>query len=156
MERRHLSDSDVQCDIETYIFGEIKKKLLCDNLQANVILTLSEENDIRICPDFYSEKDLIIGEIHTHLGRLKSAQLHKIKGDILKMLLWEKCQGETKYTKIIVVCNMDEFKQLQGKSFVAEAIRQFDIKLEYVPLEKQDIVKLEKAMQDQNLLRTAN
>lgn len=156
MERRHLSDSDVQCDIETYIFGEIKKKLLCDDLQANVILTLSEENDIRICPDFYSEKDRIIGEIHTHLGRLKPAQLHKIKGDILKMLLWEKCQGETKYTKIIVVCNMDEFKQLQGKSFVAEAIRQFDIKLEYVPLEKKDIVKLEKAMQDQNLLRTAN
>ena len=156
MERRHLSDSDVQCDIETYIFGEIKKKLLCDDLQANVILTLSEKNDIRICPDFYSEKDLIIGEIHTHLGKLKSAQFHKIKGDILKMLLWEKCQGETKYTKIIVVCNMDEFKQLQGKSFVAEAIRQFDIKLEYVPLEKEQIVELEKAMRDQNLLGMIN
>ena len=69
MERRHLSDSDVQCDIETYIFGEIKKKLLCDNLQANVILTLSEENDIRICPDFYKKKILLlVKSIHILAG----------------------------------------------------------------------------------------
>lgn len=92
MTKRHLSDSDVQCNIEKYIFDEIKKKLLCENLQSNVILTFSEENDIWICPDFYSEKDHIIGEIHTHLGRLKPAQLHKIEGDILKMLLFEKGQ----------------------------------------------------------------
>ena len=59
MTKRHLSDSDVQCNIEKYKFDEIKKNLLCENLQSNVILTLSEENDIRICPDFYSEKDHI-------------------------------------------------------------------------------------------------
>lgn len=32
MTKRHLSDSDVQCNIENYIFDEIKKKLLCENL----------------------------------------------------------------------------------------------------------------------------
>lgn len=64
-----------------------------------MILTLAEENDIRICPDFYSEKDHIIEEIHTHLGRLKPAQLHKIEGDILKMLFFEKGQKGVKYTK---------------------------------------------------------
>lgn len=106
MTKRHLSDSDVQCNIENYIFDEIKKKLLCENLQSNVTLTLAEENDIRICPDFYSEKDHIIGEIHTHLGRLKPAQLHKIEGDILKMLLFEKEQKGVKYIKMIVVCDM--------------------------------------------------
>lgn len=156
MTKRHLSDSDVQCNIEKYIFDKIKKKLLCENLQSNVMLTLSEENDIRICPDFYSEKDHIIGEIHTHLGRLKPAQLHKIEGDILKMLLFEKGQKGVKYTKMIVVCDMQEYMQLQGKSFVAEAIRQFDIRLKYVPLNKEQIVQLQDAMENQNLYCSHN
>lgn len=153
MTKRHLSDSDVQCNIENYIFDEIKKKLLCENLQSNVTLTLAEENDIRICPDFYSEKDHIIGEIHTHLGRLKPAQLHKIEGDILKMLLFEKEQKGVKYIKMIVVCDMQEYEQLRGKSFVEEAIRQFDIKLEYISLNKEQSVQLQNAMENQNLAR---
>ena len=153
MTKRHLSDSDVQCNIEKYIFDEIKKKLLCENLQSNVTLILVEENDIRICPDFYSEKDHIIGEIHTHLGRLKPAQLHKIEGDILKMLLFEKGQKGVKYTKMIVVCDTQEYEQLKGKSFVAEAIRQFDIKLEYISLNKEQSVQLQNAMENQNLAR---
>lgn len=153
MTKRHLSDSDVQCNIENYIFDEIKKKLLCENLQSNVTLTLAEENDIRICPDFYSEKDHIIGEIYTHLGRLKPAQLHKIEGDILKMLLFEKEQKGVKYIKMIVVCDMQEYEQLRGKSFVEEAIRQFDIKLEYISLNKEQSVQLQNAMENQNLAR---
>lgn len=153
MTKRHLSDSDVQCNIENYIFDEIKKKLLCENLQQNVTLTLAEENDIRICPDFYSEKDHIIGEIYTHLGRLKPAQLHKIEGDILKMLLFEKEQKGVKYIKMIVVCDMQEYEQLRGKSFVEEAIRQFDIKLEYISLNKEQSVQLQNAMENQNLAR---
>lgn len=156
MKKRYLSDSNVQCNIEKYIFDEIKKKLLCENLQSNVILTLSEENNIRICPDFYSEKDLIIGEIHTHLGRLKPAQLHKIEGDILKMLLFEKGQKGVKYTKMIVVCDIQEYVQLQGKSFVAEAIRQFDIKLACIPLKAEQIDQLKNAMKNQNLYSSHN
>lgn len=156
MTKRHLSDSDVQCNIEKYIFDEIKEKLLCENLQSNVILPLSEENDIRICPDFYSEKDHIIGEIHTHLDRLKPAQLHKIEGDILKMLLFEKGQKGVKYTKMIVVCDMQEYVQLQGKSFVAEAIRQFGIILEHIPLKVEQIIQLKNAMKNQNLYGSHN
>lgn len=59
MTKRHLSDSHVQCNIEKYIFDKIKKKLLCENLQSDVILTLSEENDIRICPDFIRKKIIL-------------------------------------------------------------------------------------------------
>lgn len=150
--KRYLSDSKVQHKIEKYIFNEIKKRLFCENLQSNVSLTISGENDICICPDFYSQEDRIIGEIHTHLGRLKPSQVHKIEGDILKMLLFEQCQGKGEYTKMIVVCSVDEYKQLHGKSFLAEAIRRFDIKLEYVSLNEEQISKLEKAMNDQNLI----
>ena len=54
---------------------------------------------------------------------------------------------------MIVVCSVDEYKQLHGRSFLAEAIRRFDIKLEYVSLNEEQISKLEKAMKDQNLIR---
>ena len=57
-----------------------------------MILSLSEENDIRICPDFYSKEDLIIGEVYTHLSRLKPEQMYKIEVDILKLLFLEKEQ----------------------------------------------------------------
>ena len=47
-------------------------------------------------------------------------------------------------------------KNMQGKSFVAEAIRQFDIRLKYVPLNKEQIVQLQDAMENQNLYCSHN
>ena len=38
-----------------------------------------------------------------------------------------------------------------GNSFVAEAIRQFDIELHYIPLEQTLINEIKQAMQEQNL-----
>lgn len=82
-----MSDSKVQREAEEIIFENLKSKLKCNDLQSNVRILISKENNIWICLDFYSEENHIIGEIHTHLGKLKSAQLHKIEGDILKMPL---------------------------------------------------------------------
>lgn len=100
MEKRYLPDLKVQREAEEIIFENIKSKLKCNDLQSNVRILISKENNIWICPDFYSERKYIIGEIHTHLGKLKSAQLHKIEGDILKMLLFEKCHNGERYRKI--------------------------------------------------------
>lgn len=150
MGKRYLSDSTVQREAEEIIFENLKSKLKCDDLQSNVRILISKANNIWICPDFYSEGKHIIGEIHTHLGKLKSAQLHKIEGDILKMLLFEKCHNGKRYRKMIVVCDIEEYNQLMGNSFVAEAIRQFDIELYYVSLEQTQINKIQQAMQEQN------
>lgn len=84
MEKRYLSASKVQREAEEIIFENLKSKLKCNDLQSNVRILISKANNIWICPDFYSEEKHIIGEIHTHLGKLKSAQLHKIEADILK------------------------------------------------------------------------
>lgn len=145
-----MSDSKVQREAEEIIFENLKSKLKCDDLQSNVRILISKSNNIWICPDFYSEEKYIIGEIHIHLGKLKSAQLHKIEGDILKMLLFEKCHNGERYRKMIVVCDIEEYNQLMGNSFVAEAIRQFDIELYYVSLEQTQINKIQQAMQEQN------
>lgn len=68
-----MSDSKVQREAEEIIFENLKSKLKCDDLQSNVRILISKANNIWICPDFYSEEKHIIGEIHTHLGKLKSA-----------------------------------------------------------------------------------
>lgn len=54
---------------------------------------------------------------------------------------------------MIVVCDMQEYEQLKGKSFVAETIRQFNIELEYISLNKERIVQLQNAMENQNLVK---
>lgn len=150
MGKRYSSDSKVQRKTEEIIFENLKSKLKCNDLQSNARILISKENNIWICPDFYSEEKHIIGEIHTHLGKLKSAQLHKIEGDILKMVLFEKCHNGERYRKMIAVCDIEEYNQLSGNSFVAEAIRQFDIELHYASLEQTQINEIKQAMQEQN------
>lgn len=66
------------------------------------------------------------------------------------MLLFEKCHNGERYRKMIAVCDFKEYNQLIGNSFVAEAIRQFDIELYYVPLEQTLINEIKQAMQEQN------
>ena len=67
------------------------------------------------------------------------------------MLLFEKCHNGEQYRKMIVVCDIEEYTQLSGNSFVAEAIRQFEIELHYIPLEQTLINEIKQAMQEQNL-----
>ena len=122
MGKRHLSDSKVQREAEEIIFENLKSKLKYNDLQSNARILISKENNIWICPDFYSEEKHIIGESHN---------------------------GE-RYRKMIVVCDIEEYNQLSGNSFVAEAIRKFDIELYHVPLEQAQINEIKQAMQEQN------
>lgn len=142
------SDSSVQREIENTLFCRIQSELNV-KLEQNPIITLN--SDVRIQPDFFSAEAQIIGEIHSHSGRLKPAQLHKIEADILKMILLEKVLKKN-FTKYIVICSDEEYKQLNGKSFVAEAIRQFEVNVRFYELCKADNTKLKAAMYAQNLI----
>lgn len=148
--KRIGSRSDVQKAVEEKIVESIRKDFEDFSIEANVKLVISG-TDTYICPDFYSSKGNIIGEIHTHLGRLKGSQTDKIASDILKMLLWEKVTGK-EYKKYIYVCNNEELAQLQGKSALAVAIRQYGIRLRLYELGEDDAKKLESAMRRQNLV----
>lgn len=145
------SNSDVQQKIEKYLVNEIKSKLNIKDLQLNPSLILSNAK-VKIEPDFYSETNRIIGEIHVHLGKLKSAQRHKLSNDILKMLLLEKDRNIV-CRKIIVVCSEEEYKELHGASFLAEAIRQFNIEIYFFNLNETDKQQLQDAMLRQDLTK---
>ena len=94
--KRTGSKSDVQQEIEKKLLERLKSKLELNaaDLKNNPTLSLSNEK-ATIEPDFYSEERRMIGEVHSHLGKLKAAQKHKISNDILKMLLFEKIRNGT-------------------------------------------------------------
>ena len=145
------SKSDVQAEIEAIMLRKIKKELCDDTIVKPDSLPLDTSGTVYISPDFYSEENKIIGEIHAHIGRLKGAQPDKIASDVLKMLLFEKERG-IKYKKYIAVCDQDEYKQLSGKSALAESIRVFGIELLFISIPEKDYERLQESIRKQNLL----
>ena len=126
------SNSREQLKAEEFIFAIISENMKIEFTQ-NARLRFPNNDDIYICPDFFSEEHKIIGEIFSHIGKPKKAQDNKIANDILKMLSYEMASGKH-YRKMLVVCDEQEYKKLQGKSFLAESIRQFKIELLYVDI----------------------
>ena len=124
----HKSSSIEQQNAAVTIFQQ-----LCANMNWNPsdflfdpYLTINTNHRVLIRPDFYSDKEKVIGEIFAHIGKLKPAQSHKICADILKMMLFEKANN-VELRKMIVVCSDAIEEQLTGNSYVSEAIRQFGI-----------------------------
>ncbi len=133
MENLHKSSSHIQAKAEEVIFSQIEI-LFNIRFEKNKKLYLADNAFTYMQPDFYSEEQLIVGEIFAHIGKPKKAQDNKVANDILKMLLLEKTTGK-QYRKIIVVCDTTEKKKLEGKSVLAESIRQFGIEILYVEID---------------------
>jgi hypothetical protein len=128
-------DSSTQQEIEKYLFNKLPEELGV-KFEHNPTIYLNEEKTVYIEPDFYSKEERKVGEIHTHKGRLKPAQRHKVAGDILKMLLLDKVHG-TKYKKYIVVCSDEEEKQLKGSSHLAFTLKTFEIEVKKITLSEE-------------------
>lgn len=142
-------DSSTQQEIEEYLFNKISEELGV-KLKHNPTICLNEEKKVYIEPDFYSEEERKVGEIHTHKGRLKPAQRHKVAGDVLKMLLLDEVHG-MKYKKYIVVCSDEEEKQLNGSSHLAFTLETFGIKVKKITLPEELDKKLEETMKNQDM-----
>ena len=134
MTELHKSSSHVQMLAEDIIFQQVEK-ILDTKLEKNKKLYMANNSYTYIQPDIYSWEDGIVGEIFAHIGKSKKAQYNKISNDILKMLLLEKKSGK-QFRKIIVVCDDIEYQQLQGKSVLAESIREFGIEILCVDLDE--------------------
>lgn len=130
MESSHKSSSHVQLYAETVICQKVEEQLGV-SLEKNPKIPLTNAPVPFMQPDFYSAEHCIVGEIFAHIGNPKKAQNNKIANDILKMLLLQEVTGR-EFRKIIVVCDQTEKKRLEGKSVLAESIRQFGIELMYI------------------------
>ncbi|MBR5722934.1 MAG: hypothetical protein IKX57_04830 [Oscillospiraceae bacterium] len=140
----------MQKQIEKTIFEKLKLLLHADDLERDVDLELPDEPGMRIRPDFYSKSQKIIGEIHAHLGKLKPAQMRKVATDVLKLHLYN---PENQYRKYYVVCCQEEEAQLKGNSYLAAAMRKFNIKVLLIELCGQEENDLRAAMKKQNMYR---
>jgi hypothetical protein len=142
------SSSQEQQDAEAHI-ARLVEAWLGFSLEKNTKVFLSD--GVYIEPDMYSEKEKVICEIYAHIGNLKVGQQHKISQDILKMLLLEKSMGVT-YRKILVVVDDRVKKYLQGKSFIAESIRQFGIEVKQIFLSEEMYESIFKAQSRQVMI----
>ncbi len=142
------SSSHEQQNAEVYIASIVEAWLDC-SVEKNAKVVLSD--GVHIEPDLYSEKDKIICEIYAHIGSLKGGQKHKISQDILKMLLLEKSKS-AEYRKVIVVADDKVEKYLNGKSFIAESIRQFGIEIKRINLSNEIYEKVSDAQKMQKMI----
>ena len=145
----HKSSSHVQMQAEDILFQKVAA-LLGITLERNPKIFLADNAFTYMQPDFYSTTNNVVGEIFAHIGKPKKAQDNKIANDILKMLLLEKTTGK-QYRKIIVVCDLEEKKKLEGKSVLAESIRQFGIEIIYIELEAETQAQILKAQELQKM-----
>ena len=129
--KRKESDSSVQKMLESTLVAAYEKQTGFTGIHNTSKVWLNTSTFI--VPDIYSEEHKIIGEVHAHTQKLKSAQKDKLASDILKMILFEK-EKHIKYKKVILVCGQEEKAYLDGDSFVADAIKQFDIEVNYIGL----------------------
>ncbi len=138
-EKRKDSDSSVQKQLEGVLVTKYEKQTGFHGIHNTNKVWINSST--YIVPDIYSEEHRIIGEVHAHTQRLKSAQKDKLASDILKMILFEK-EKHVKFRKVILVCGKEEKAYLEGDSFVADAIKQFNIEIEYIRLtpEQEDIL----------------
>ena len=133
MEAIHKSSSHVQMRAEDILFHKIEERFGI-KFERTPKIFLADNAFTYMQPDFYSAEHFIVGEIFAHIGKPKKAQDNKIANDILKMLLLDKVTGKH-HRKIIVVCDTSEKKKLEGKSVLAESIRQFNIEIMYVEID---------------------
>ena len=124
----HKSDSTEQQDVKTWMLRSLEEKLGF-NFAKDPDLSI----DIRVMPDAVDLGNRVIVEAYARVGAVKGGQQHKIKGDILKLILIEKKLGK-KWRKIMCFASDEAAKYVQGKSWVSQAAKEFGIEVQVVQL----------------------
>ncbi len=156
MEKRVKSDTKQQRAAELEQIERFQKEYQLPDLRYSKdekndwVLHFKSDPAVTIRPDFYSESAGVIGEVHTHYGKMRVGQRHKLAADILKMLAYEKDLGQ-KLEKYIIVCSEEEKRYLEGSSYVAKAARMNDIHVIEYPLKGETEEKVRQAMLDEDL-----
>lgn len=153
MEKKYRYGSSLtQQRIEGYLFEKIRTELNDSTLIRSRNVVFLENPDVHIAPDFYSEETHVIGEIHTHPGRLKSSQMKKIAADVLKMIALEE-DRKTEYRKYIVICSEKEYEQLTGSSLLAWVMQKHRIAVKIYRLTEELQNELETTVLQQDMVR---
>ena len=125
---KHLSDSSEQQEAESYMLQALEKRL---GLQFDPSAVLPVSVGVR--PDAIDPMNKVIVEVNARVGTVKGAQLHKIKGDILKLAFIGTELGD-EWRRIICFASDAAASYVQGKSWATEAAKVFGIEVHVVQL----------------------
>ena len=150
--RKHIndSDSDLQLEIEKLLIRKLEEKLGITGLQNDQYLSFKGNIDSKIKPDIFSDEHHLIGEVYTHLGKLKSSQVDKIAADILKMIVYNEDYGKD-YEMYYVVCDEAVKKCMLGNAVISNAIRIHKVQVECFELNEVLKKKLSATMKRQDI-----
>lgn len=144
---KHLSDSSEQQTAEKYMLMFLQEKL---GIKFDPESTLPI--DIGVKPDAIDPINKVVVEAYARIGEVKGAQLHKIKGDILKLAIIEKKLG-VGWRKIMCFASDEAAKYAQGKSWVAEAARVFNVEIHIINLpeiQRNNVITAQKRQRMEN------
>ncbi|CDW96516.1 MULTISPECIES: hypothetical protein [unclassified Thiomonas] len=122
---QHKSNSSVQKWAEQLILQTVKDEL---NLNFSPCEECEEIARLGVCPDGVDVNNKTVIEVYSHVGKLKGAQLHKIKGDILKLVYIDKSLN-SEWKKLICFCDNEAANFLLGDSWAARAAKIFGIQI---------------------------
>ena len=143
---KHLSDSTEQQTAEANILASLQGELGC-NFSTDENLPI----DVGVKPDAIDFKNQVVVEVYARIGEVKGAQLHKIKGDILKLALIGKRLGSG-WRKVMCFASKEAAKYVQGKSWVAEAAREFGVEIFIIELPEEQKNKVVSAQKRQRMV----
>ncbi|SEA98464.1 hypothetical protein [Alkalimonas amylolytica] len=143
---KHLSDSSEQREAESHMLCELEKKLDL-HFDQGARLPVS----VGVQPDAIDLQNKVVVEVYARVGAVKGAQLHKIKGDVLKLALIGKELGSD-WRKIMCFASDSAAGYVQGKSWVAEAAKVFGIEIHVVALSSELQAKVMAAQTRQKMV----
>ena len=119
----HRSDSSEQRDAETAILVVLERVLgVAFDDPARL------PADLGVRPDAVAAEGKIVVEVYARVGPLRGAQYHKVKGDILKLALIGARLGDG-WRKILCFASEEAAAYVRGRSWVADAARQFGVEV---------------------------
>lgn len=142
----HKSDSTEQRDAEAYIL---------QSLEAELDATFDPAARLPIAagvqPDAIDPARKIIVEVYARVGPVKGAQLHKIKGDVLKLALIGH-QAGSEWRRILCFASKEPAAYVTGQSWVASAVRHFGIEVVVAPLSEEYRERVKSAQERQRMV----
>lgn len=141
---RHKSDSTEQQAAESFILAAVAKRL---SLEFDESASLG----IGVKPDGIDPRNKVVVEAYARVGPLKGAQLHKVKGDLLKLAYIEKKLGAG-WRKLMCFGCHEAASFLLGASWAAEAARSFGIEVIVEPLPQEQAQSVMAAQERQRMV----
>lgn len=122
----HMSNSLEQRQAEIEMLASLSERL-------DVTFGEHELGKFGVKPDGVDVSKKVIVEVYARIGKLKGAQLHKVKADLLKLIYLGDLMGSD-WRRVMCFASADAAASLRGKSWSADAARHFNIEVIVEPL----------------------